>query len=43
MIFMAGIVGYGVYVPKNRITVEEIARVWKKDGKAISKGHRKQD
>ena len=38
MIFMAGIVGYGVYVPKNRITVEEIARVWKKDGKAISKG-----
>jgi len=35
---MAGIVGYGVYIPQNRIKVEEIARVWKKDGQAISKG-----
>jgi len=35
---MIGIVGYGTYIPKYRITVEEIARVWQKDGKAISKG-----
>ena len=35
---MAGIVGYGAHVPLRRITVEEIARVWKKDGKKISAG-----
>lgn len=32
----AGIVGYGAYVPVFRITVEEIARVWEKDGRHIS-------
>ncbi|MCK9150847.1 hydroxymethylglutaryl-CoA synthase [Methanobacterium alcaliphilum] len=35
---MAGIVGYGVYVPSYRIKVEEIARVWGDDPNAISRG-----
>ncbi len=35
---MPGIVGYGFYCPKKRITAEEIARVWNKDGKKISAG-----
>lgn len=33
-----GIVGYGAYVPRFRITVEEIARVWSDDAKAIKSG-----
>ncbi|MHA2298174.1 MAG: hydroxymethylglutaryl-CoA synthase [Candidatus Hodarchaeales archaeon] len=33
-----GITGYGSYIPRFRVTVEEIARVWREDGKAISKG-----
>lgn len=35
---MAGIVGYGAYVPRNRITTEEIARQWGKDPATISRG-----
>lgn len=31
-----GIVGYGVRIPRMRIKVEEIARVWEKDGKRIA-------
>jgi hydroxymethylglutaryl-CoA synthase len=33
-----GIVSYGAYIPINRIKAEEIAAVWGKDGKSISKG-----
>ncbi|MEG3224681.1 MAG: hydroxymethylglutaryl-CoA synthase [Methanobacteriales archaeon Met13] len=35
---MAGIVGYGVYIPSYRIKVEEIAKVWGDDPRAISRG-----
>jgi hydroxymethylglutaryl-CoA synthase len=35
---MAGIVGYGAYVPSNRITSEEIARQWGKDPASIQRG-----
>ena len=35
---MAGIVGYGAYIPRNRIRTEEIARQWGKDPAAIRKG-----
>ncbi|MBI2971148.1 MAG: hydroxymethylglutaryl-CoA synthase [Candidatus Aenigmarchaeota archaeon] len=33
-----GIVGYGCYVPRYRITVEEIARVWGQDPETIKRG-----
>jgi hydroxymethylglutaryl-CoA synthase len=35
---MAGIVGYGAYIPRNRIKADEIARQWGKDPDAIRKG-----
>ncbi|MBI4020985.1 MAG: hydroxymethylglutaryl-CoA synthase [Candidatus Aenigmarchaeota archaeon] len=33
-----GIVGYGAYVPRFRISVEEIARVWGEDAETIKNG-----
>jgi len=35
---MAEIIGYGTYVPIYRIKVDEIARIWGRDGKSVSKG-----
>ncbi|MFW6330313.1 MAG: hydroxymethylglutaryl-CoA synthase [Gemmatimonadota bacterium] len=35
---MAGIVGYGAYIPRNRIRAEEIARQWGKDPDTIKGG-----
>ncbi len=35
---MAGIVGYGAFIPRNRIKAEEIARQWGKDPGAIRRG-----
>ncbi len=35
---MAGIVGYGAYIPRNRIKAEEIARQWGRDPAGIRKG-----
>ena len=35
---MAGIVGYGAYIPRNRIRADEIARQWGKDPDTIKGG-----
>ena len=35
---MAGIVGYGAFIPRHRVTTEEIARQWGKDPKTIQRG-----
>jgi len=35
---MTGIVGYGAFIPRNRITADEIARQWGKDPNSIRRG-----
>src|SRR5208282_307468 len=35
---MAGIVGYGAHIPRYRIKIEEIAKVWGEDAEAIKNG-----
>lgn len=32
---MTGLVSYGIYIPTYRIKLEEIAKVWKKDGREV--------